>query len=242
MRPAPAGDGRLLPNPPAAERSTTYSADVEFGKDRQAACSAQGVSFVSEPLAEDTELAGYMKLGLRVSSTSTDMDIFATLRVMDEHGKDVLYHSTTSQASPVTLGFLKVSHRKLDPARSTVHQPVHTHAQADYQPLTPNEKVQAEVELWPNTAYIKKGHRLWITIQPRDGCFAAGNNLHDYDRSYHAEGVELDSYRRCAAVVPAGSGHPARYRAREYCREHHLEVSRGIVKADRVFLDPARLD
>ena len=184
---SPAGDGRMSPKPPAVERSTMYSADVEFGKDRQAACSAQGVSFVSDPLGEDTELAGYMKLGLWISSTSTDMDIFATLRVMDENGKDVLYHSTTSQVSPVTLGFLKVSHRKLDPARSTVHQPVHTHTRADYQPLTPNEKVHAEVELWPNTAYIRKGHRLWITIQPRDGCFAAGNNLHDYDPSYHAK-------------------------------------------------------
>jgi hypothetical protein len=182
---SPSGDGRLTATPPAAERSTTYSADVEFGNDYAKLCSAQGVSFVSEPLAEDTELAGYMKLALRVSSTSTDMDVYATLRVMDEQGKDVYYHSTHSQASPVTMGFLKVSHRKLDPKRSTIHQPVHTHRREDYQPLKPNEKVMAEVELWPNTALVKKGHRLWLTIQPRDGCFAASGNLHGYDESYH---------------------------------------------------------
>lgn len=183
----PSGDGTLTSAPPTPERTTTYSADVEFGKDHEKLCAAQGVSFVSEPLAEDTELAGYMKLGLRVSSTSTDMDIFVTLRVMDEQGKDVFYHSTHSQESPVTLGFLKVSHRKLDPKRSSLHQPFHTHARADYQPLTPNEKVQAEVELWPNTALVKKGHRLWLTIQPRDGCFAASRNLHAYDASYHTK-------------------------------------------------------
>ena len=41
---SPTGDGRMASKPPAVERSTTYSADVEFGKDRQAACSAQTAS------------------------------------------------------------------------------------------------------------------------------------------------------------------------------------------------------
>jgi predicted acyl esterase len=181
----PSGDGTLSPKSPSTERSTTYAADPPIGKDPGTTCSAQGVSFMSEPLAEDTELVGYGKLGLRVSSTSTDMDIFATLRVMDEAGKEVLYHSTTSQSSPVTVGFLKVSHRKLDSKRSTIYQPVLTHTRADYQPLAPNEKVQAEVELWPNTAFIKKGHRLSITIQPRDGCFASAGRQHEYDEKYH---------------------------------------------------------
>lgn len=184
---SPSGDGALLSKVPAAERSTTYAADPPGGKDSKTACSAHGVSFLSEPLAEDMELVGYSKLGLRVSSTSTDMDVFATLRVMDGQGKEVFYHSTTSQASPVTVGFLKVSHRKLDPKKSTIHQPVHTHARADHQPLRPSEKVHAEVELWPNTAFIRKGHRLWLTIQPRDGCFAASGDQHAYDESYHAK-------------------------------------------------------
>jgi predicted acyl esterase len=182
----PAGDGVMLSKAPTAERATTYAADPPIAKDPRNSCAAQGVSFVSERLAEDTELVGYAKLGLRVSSTSADMDVFATLRVMDEQDQEVLYHSTTSQPSAVTVGFLKVSHRKLDPKRSTMYQPVHTHTRADYQPLKPNEKVLAEVELWPNTAFIKKGHRLWLTIQPRDGCYAASFNQHGYDDSYHA--------------------------------------------------------
>jgi hypothetical protein len=183
----PAGDGALLSGAPTAERSTTYRADPPPVKNVQGTtCSAQGVSFISEPLAEDIEFVGYSKLGLRVSSTSTDMDIFATLRVMDAQDKEVFYHSTRSQTSPVTVGFLKVSHRKLDPKKSTAHQPVHTHTRADHKPLRPNEKVQAEVELWPNTAFIRKGDRLWLTIEPRDGCFAASGNQHAYDESYHA--------------------------------------------------------
>lgn len=175
----PSGDGTLLDSPPAQARSTSYSADVAA----DAECDSYGVSFVSAPLEADTELAGYMKLGLNVSSSSADMDIFATLRVMDEEGKDVLYHSTHSAESPVTLGFLKVSHRKLDETRSTHHQPVLTHKKEDHQPLTPGETVAAEVELWPNTALIKKGHRLWLTLQPRNSCFRT--HTHEYDESYH---------------------------------------------------------
>ena len=175
----PVGDGVLSKTPPIVERVTTYSADVAD----ETPCNEPGVSFVSQPLEGDLELAGYMKLGMRVSSTSTDMDIFATLRVMDEHGRDVLYHSTQSAESPVTIGFLKVSHRKLDAERSTNHQPVHTHTEEDYQPLIPGEPVDVEVELWPNTALVKDGHRLWVTIQPRNGCF--GIDSHEYDESYH---------------------------------------------------------
>ena len=40
-----------------------------------------------------------------------------------------------------------------------------------------------EVELWPNTALIKQGHRLWLTIQPRNGCFKT--HTHEYDESFH---------------------------------------------------------
>lgn len=208
----PKGDGALSTTPPTADRATTYSADVTFGKDHAKLCAAQGVSFVSPPLTEDTELAGYMKLGLRVSATNTDMDIYATLRVMDEQGKEVFYHSQHSQASPVTVGFLKVSHRKLDPKRTTVYQPVHTHRREDHQPLVPNEQVLAEVELWPSTALIKKGHRLWLTVQPRDGCFAASGNLHHYDAAYHSNawnsihtGGPEPSYLQLP-IIPAETG------------------------------------
>ena len=189
----PSGDGVLLAEPPPQARSTSYSADVSDDD-----CDSHGVSFISEPLEADTELAGYMKLGLTVSSSSVDMDIYATLRVMDEQGQDVLYHSTHSAESPVTVGFLKVSHRKLDEARSTHHQPVLSHKQEDHQPLTPGEPVAAEVELWPNTALIKKGHRLWLTLQPRDSCFRT--HTHEYDESYH---------RGASNAIHTGGAEPA---------------------------------
>jgi predicted acyl esterase len=182
----PQGNGALSQTPPAADRATTYSADVYTGPNgSRLQCTQYGVSFFSEPMTEDVELAGYMKLGLRVSSSSADMDIFATLRVLDENGQEVFYNTPPSAPSPITLGFLKVSHRKLDEKLSTSFQPVPTHTKADSQPLAANEKVQVEVELWNNTALVKKGHRIWLTVQPHDGCFVSAHNLHEYDASYH---------------------------------------------------------
>jgi predicted acyl esterase len=153
------GNGLMSRTPPAGERMTTYPADVFIGPNgSRLPCTQYGVSFFSEPLAEEVELAGYMKLGMWVSSSSADMGIFATLRVLDENGQEVFYHTPPSAPSPITLGFLKVSHRKLDAKHSSSFQPYHTHSAADYQPLAANEKVQVEVELWNDTAVVKKGH------------------------------------------------------------------------------------
>ena len=67
---------------------------------------------------------------------------------------------------PLGKGALKVSHRKLDPERSTVYRPFHTHLEKDYQPLVPGEAVECEVEFWPTTALIKKGWRIRLDVMP----------------------------------------------------------------------------
>jgi uncharacterized protein len=91
---------------------------------------------VTEPLAKDTLLAGYIKLVTWASSTSSDMDIFASVRVMDENNEEVPDTlSPNAGYYPVGLGWLKVSHRKLDEKKSTIHRPYHTHLKSDYAPL-----------------------------------------------------------------------------------------------------------
>src|SRR4030043_282414 len=86
------GDGKrndfmkLLTFVPAQDLSTSYSADVKWGVDR---CWSYGVSFVTEPLPEDVMIAGYIKLVLWVSSTSRDMEIHASVRVMDEDNIEI---------------------------------------------------------------------------------------------------------------------------------------------------------
>ena len=133
-------------------------------------------------------LAGYSRAKLWVSSSSEDMDIFLTLRIIDERDREVHYGGATTvgfptRNFPLAKGWLKVSHRKVDAERSTEYTVKHTHRAADYAPLTNGEIVPIEVEIIPTTALIKKGHRIRLDVQPFDG-FAHGAR-HGYDAAYH---------------------------------------------------------
>jgi predicted acyl esterase len=59
---------------------------------------------------------------------------------------------------------------------------VHTHAEADYQPLEDGEIVAIEVGLYPSSALIRQGSRLRIDVQPYS---PAGLPSRAYDESYH---------------------------------------------------------
>ncbi len=199
------GDGRrtdlrrITSEAPAQSAVASYDAAVELGQPMLSPMGpvggpprwTTGVSFVSDPMAEDMVLIGYMKAGLWVSSTSADMDVFVSLRVLDENGQEIRYDAAIHPAhplfaAPVGHGLLKVSHRKLDEARSTEYWPTHTHANADYAPLRDGEIVPIEVGLNPSSAFIPKGARLRVDIQP----YAPdGAPTRFYDESYHTGAV-----------------------------------------------------
>ncbi len=147
-----------------------------------------GVSFISEPVTVDMVLAGYGKAGLWVSSSTEDMDIFLGIRIIDELGHEVDYAGPTTMGLratnyPLMKGWLKVSHRRIDAARTTEYTVKHTHLKADHAPLVPGEPVMVEIEIIPTAALIKQGHRIRVDIQPFDG-FDHGTR-HYYDANYH---------------------------------------------------------
>ncbi len=127
-----------------------------------------GVSFVTPPMEEDTEVTGPLVLNLWVSSTSEDMDLFVTIRNIDAHGHDVCEVGQHSQPIPcVTKGWLRASHRKLDEKKSLPYRPFHAHDERQW--LKRNEVVECKIEVWPTSMVFKKGHQLRVDIQPRDG-------------------------------------------------------------------------
>ncbi len=201
---------RLSKSAPIAESSVSYDAHLELGTPTIVPTGPvdgtprwlTGVSFVSDPMAEDMVLAGYMKVGLWVSSTSSDMDVFASLRIIDEQDREIRYETMVHPVDPVHPhpvghGLLKVSRRKLDEARSTEYWPVHTHIEADHAPLANGEVVAIEIGLNPSTALIRKGCRLRVDIQPYT---VAGLPVRAYDPSYHAGATN---------AVHTGPDHPS---------------------------------
>lgn len=125
-----------------------------------------GVTFLGAPLAADTEITGPSALKLRASSSSVDADLFAVLRVFSPELTEVTFQGAIDPHTPVAQGWLRASHRKLDPALSTACRPYHSHDEV--QPLTPGTPVDLDIELWPTSIVVPAGHRIALTIRGRD--------------------------------------------------------------------------
>ena len=169
-------EGELQRESPAKSAAVTYSATGTSHAGVASASSTMlsagpqnrtGVSFVTAPMPADTEVTGPVKLVLWVSSTQKDMDIFATIRNIGPDGKDVWEVGQQGQQVPVAKGWLRASHRKLDPEKSLPYRPYHAHNERWW--LKPGAPVECEIEIWPACMVFGKGHRIRLDIQPRDG-------------------------------------------------------------------------
>ena len=112
------------------------------------------VAYTTPALTRDTEFFGSGSANLWVSSTASDTDLQITLTEVRPDG----------QEQYVARGWLRASHRKLDPRLSNVLAPYQTDTQADAQPLAPGSPTYMRVQLWPFDYVFHKGSslRLWI--------------------------------------------------------------------------------
>ena len=216
-QPAPgtaANAGRLVAANPQTCSSRTYPATSLGSMGSTSAASSQvmagaippgmGVALETPPLAQDVEVTGPVAAVLWVASSTEDMDLFLTIRNIGGDGNEVLETGQQGTPVPVAKGWLRVSHRELDAELSLPYRPYHRHQRRLY--LTPGEIVKVEVEIWPTSMVFKKGHRIRLDIQPRDG---VGSTAYMH---YHADynsgtntiysGGEKESYL-LLPVIPA---------------------------------------
>ncbi|MGO9383511.1 MAG: CocE/NonD family hydrolase [Mycobacterium sp.] len=114
------------------------------------------------PLVEQTEITGPLAATVFISSSTSDADLFLTLRAFGPDGKEVDFQGALDPRTPLAQGWLRASHRKLDPARSTPYRPYHTHD--EMQPLQPGEIYALQIEMWPTCIVLPAGFRLALTI------------------------------------------------------------------------------
>ncbi|HXJ53727.1 MAG TPA: CocE/NonD family hydrolase [Burkholderiales bacterium] len=126
----------------------------------------EGVTFLSEPLGRQTEITGPLAARLTISSTTADADLFLIFRVFTPDLREVTFMGAIDPHTPVAQGWLRASHRKLDPRLSTPYRPYHTHDQK--QPLKKAEAVTLDVELWPTSIVVPAGYRLALSVRGRD--------------------------------------------------------------------------
>jgi len=153
-------DLSLSGEPPTAEDSVTYGG------------LSDGVTFLTAPLDEETEITGPIAAKLWVSSATKDADLFVVVRVFAPDMKEVTFQGALDPNTPIAQGWLRASHRKLDPALSLAYRPYHTHDEK--QPLTPGEIYELDVEVWPTCLVVPAGFRLALTIRGRDYEYPGG--------------------------------------------------------------------
>ncbi len=125
-----------------------------------------GVTFISAPLGSETEITGPLAARLFVSSSTRDADLFLVFRVFSADLREVVFMGAIDPHTPVAQGWLRASHRKLDPKLSAEYRPYHTHDEP--QPLEPGEVVQLDVEIWPTSIVVPAGHRVALTVRGKD--------------------------------------------------------------------------
>ena len=144
LEPEPPGEGSCLSYDPAGD----------------------GLTFTGPPLDEALEITGPAAARLVVSSQTTDADLFVVVRVFDPAGQEVVFQGAIDPHTPIAQGWLRASHRKLDPDLSREFRPYHTHDEP--QPLTPGKPVQLDLEIWPTSIVVPPGHRIAFTVRGRD--------------------------------------------------------------------------
>ena len=117
------------------------------------------LSFVTDELATETAMAGWGSVDLWLRSDAADTDLEVALTEVRADGQERFIQS----------GWLRASHRHLDPAASTALMPFQTHLEADAQPLPPGEFVPARVALFPFTHVLRAGSRLRLNIEAPGG-------------------------------------------------------------------------
>ena len=125
-----------------------------------------GVTFVSEPVASETEITGPLEARLTVSSSTSDADLFLIFRVFTSDLREVTFMGAIDPHTPVAQGWLRASHRKLDSKLSQPWRPYHSHDEV--QKLKPGEPVALDIELWPTSIVVPPGYRLALTVRGRD--------------------------------------------------------------------------
>ncbi len=127
---------------------------------------SDGLTFMLPPSDQDTEITGPLALKLYASSSTPDADFFAVIRIFSPDMKEVVFIGALDPHTPVGQGWLRASHRKLDPQLTLPYRPYHPHD--EIQPLTPDRVYEFDIEIVPTCIVIPAGHRLALTIRGKD--------------------------------------------------------------------------
>ena len=122
--------------------------------------------FTRPPFQDEAEITGPLAAKLFISSSTPDADLFLTLQGFSPEGKEVTFTGANEPKVPLAQGWLRASHRKLDPKLSRPYRPYHTHD--EIQPLNPGQVYELDVELLPTCIVLPKGYKISLVVGGKD--------------------------------------------------------------------------
>ncbi len=140
----------------------------------------RGLMF-SMTVDRETEITGPMAAKLFVSSSTQDADLFLVVRVFDPQGKELTFMGSTDPNTPIANGWLRASHRRLDPTKSTPYRPYHPHDRVE--PLTPGEIYECDVEIVTSCIVVPAGWRVALTVRGKD--YEYEGELSEFGKKFH---------------------------------------------------------
>jgi len=117
------------------------------------------VSYLTTPLRATTTVVGAGALQAWVRSSRRDVDLQATVSEVRPDGKETF----------VQNGWLRASGRKLDPARSTLLEPVPSFRRADAAPMPRGRFAKLVVPLYYEGHVYRAGSRIRVTLEAPGG-------------------------------------------------------------------------
>jgi predicted acyl esterase len=133
----------------------------------------QRLRYVSEPLAHDLLIAGPIVLNLFAAIDQDDTNWIVTLKDLGPDASVQTVREGERRLPPMperelTRGWLKASHRALDPARSRPWRPWHPLTRAAALPVVPGEINEYAIEILATANLFRRGHRIAIEIASMD--------------------------------------------------------------------------
>jgi hypothetical protein len=116
-------------------------------------------SYVTSPMSTNTTVIGAGAVHVWVRSSTPNVDLQATISEVRPDGKETF----------VQNGWVRADERKLDPAKSTLLEPVLSLRASDVSPLPPNRYVEVTIPLYYEGHVYRAGSRIRVTITAPNG-------------------------------------------------------------------------
>jgi uncharacterized protein len=134
----------------------------------------QKLRYLTDPLPEDLLIAGPGVLNLFAEIDADDTNWIVVLKDVGPDASVMTVREGERELPndlherEVTRGWLKASHRALDPQRSKPGRPWHPLTRAAQKPVVPGEVTEYAIEIMATANLFRRGHRICLEIMSLD--------------------------------------------------------------------------